>query len=553
MNEIEALVEQALADHQVAPGGSPVAALMAVTSVPEELLLEAVAQRAAYRFFYKSHLDEVEPAFDVISLQECLAKELLPVREPDGRLLVVLSDPYRPLLSVWLERALGGGEHEVVLACSRTIHDFMSSWGEKNRITQDMGDESVEGGRMPAVTVTVASLKEEHPSVRGLSAILLDAMNSQASDVHLENTASGLIVRLRLDGVLVVVNNFSGRELAEQIVSRVKVLSELDISERRIPQDGRFRAIISQRDVDIRVSIMPGLFGEDAVLRVLDRKHLTGEEARLSLERLGFDADSRNTLRRLARQPYGMLLITGPTGSGKTTTLYSLISEVRTGEEKIVTVEDPVEYQLEGVLQIPVNEAKGLTFARGLRSILRHDPDTIMVGEIRDGETAAISIQAALTGHTVFTSVHANNILDVIQRFRHMGVDAYAMTSAINGVVAQRLLRRICEHCSVPWTPDAHFLEQSGLARELIEGHVYRIGKGCSQCRGTGYRGRMAIAEFMVMDDAIRELIVSQAPISHLKAAVRDRGTRFLRATALESAAHGATSLQEVARVTFAE
>lgn len=553
MNEIEALVEQALDDHQVAPGGSPVAALMAITSVPEELLLEAVAQRAAYRFFYKSHLDEVEPAFDVISLQECLAKELLPVRGPDGRLLVVLSDPYRPLLSVWLERALGGGEHEVVLACSRTINDFMSSWGEKNRITQDMGDDSVEGGRMPAVTVTVASLKEEHPSVRGLSAILLDAMNSQASDIHLENTASGLIVRLRLDGVLVVVNNFSGRDLAEQIVSRVKVLSELDISERRIPQDGRFRAIISQRDVDIRVSIMPGLFGEDAVLRVLDRKHLTGEEARLSLERLGFDADSRNTLRRLARQPYGMLLITGPTGSGKTTTLYSLISEVRTGEEKIVTVEDPVEYQLEGVLQIPVNEAKGLTFARGLRSILRHDPDTIMVGEIRDGETAAISIQAALTGHTVFTSVHANNILDVIQRFRHMGVDAYAMTSAINGVVAQRLLRRICEHCSVPWTPDAHFLEQSGLARELIEGHVYRIGKGCSHCRGTGYRGRMAIAEFMVMDDAIRELIVSQAPISHLKAAVRDRGTRFLRATALESAAHGATSLQEVARVTFAE
>lgn len=553
MDQLSALIDSVLLKQPVRAGGSPIVTLLSETGLSEELLLEAISQRTAYRFFYKSNLEGYSPAFDVIPMQECLAREILPLYNDKAELLVLLSDPYKPLLYTWLDNQLGPREFEVVLACSRTIQEFMATWGETNRISQDVTGEAGSGGSLPAVTITVASLKEEHPSVRGLSGILLDAMNSQASDIHLENTVAGLIVRLRLDGVMVTVNTFTGRELADQIVSRVKVLSELDISERRIPQDGRFRAIISHRDVDIRVSIMPGLFGEDAVMRVLDRKHLTGEEARLSLEHLGFDSDSRNTLRKLARQPYGMLLITGPTGSGKTTTLYSLISEVRTGEEKIVTIEDPVEYQLEGVLQIPVNEAKGLTFARGLRSTLRHDPDTIMVGEIRDEETATISIQAALTGHTVFTSVHANNILDVIQRFRHMGVDEYAMTSAINGVVAQRLLRRICDSCAQPWQPDDAFLEHTGLDKELTALADYRLGKGCNQCRGTGYRGRMAIAEFMVMDDAVRELIVSQAPVSQLKTAVKARGTRFLRATALEAARLGHTTLHEVARVTFAE
>lgn len=554
MNQLATLIDQALDNQRIPVGGSPIVNLLKATQLPEEVLLEEVARRTSYRFFYRSQLDGCTPVFDVIPIQECLARGLLPILAPQQGLLILLADPYKPLLHNWLDRQLAGQDYEIVLAGSRTLQEFMASWGESNRISHDVTADGADDDGLPAIAITVDSLKEEHPSVRGLNAILLDAMNNRASDIHLENIASGLIVRLRLDGVLVAVNTFTGRELAEQIVSRVKVLSALDISERRVPQDGRFRAIINQREVDIRVSIMPGLFGEDAVLRMLDRKHLTGEEARLSLEHLGFDQHARNTLRQLARQPYGMLLITGPTGSGKTTTLYSLISEIRTGEEKIVTIEDPAEYQLEGVLQIPVNEAKGLTFARGLRSILRHDPDTIMVGEIRDAETATISIQAALTGHTVFTSVHANSILDVIQRFRHMGVDAYAMTSAINGVVAQRLLRRICEHCAQPWQPDVAFVAQSGLRQELLEDDaIFKLGNGCSHCRGTGYRGRMAIAEFMVMDDRMRELIVSQAPVTQLKAAVRERGTRFLRSMALDSARQGTTTLQEVARVTFAE
>jgi general secretion pathway protein E len=547
------LILQALQGVSAVPGGSPVAALLEQTGLAEDVLLEALAQNCGYRFFYLSHLERYSPAFDVLPLQECLTRELLPLHDEQGALMIVVADPYRPLLHEWLEAQLASHPFELALASRQSIQAFMADWGENHRLSQDVTGAGPEAGLMPVLNITLASLREEHPAVRGLNAILLDALSSQASDVHLENTSGGLLIRLRLDGVLVSANTFTGRELADQIVSRVKVLSELDISERRIPQDGRFRAIINERDVDIRVSIMPGLFGEDAVLRVLDRKHLTGEEAGLTLERLGFDEHARSMLRKIARQPYGMLLVTGPTGSGKTTTLYSLLGEVRTGEEKIITIEDPVEYQLEGMLQIPVNEAKGLTFARGLRSILRHDPDTIMVGEIRDPETAAISVQAALTGHTVFTSVHANSILDVIQRFRHMGVDAYAMTAALNGIVAQRLLRRICEHCAQPWRPDPAFLEQVGLQREVLMEHDYRRASGCNQCRGTGYRGRMAIAEFMALDDGIRELIVSQAPISALKTAVRQRGTRFLRETALACAQQGFTTLQEVARVTFAE
>lgn len=553
MMPLAELIDRSLDELQIAPGVSPLAQLLQRTDLPESQLLDEIGRRAGFRVFYPAQLECCTPAFDAIPLQECLSKELLPLYGEEGQLFIVLCDPYRPFLHEWLAGLLGSTPFELVLSPRESIQAFMANWGENHRLSQDVTSTAVDARYLPALTLTVASLKEEHPAVRGLNAILLDAMNSRASDIHLENTSSGLLVRLRLDGVLITVNTFTGRELAEQIISRIKVLAELDISEQRIPQDGRCRAIINERDVDIRVSIMPGLFGEDAVLRLLDRSHLTGEDNELSLERLGFDDDSRSMLRKIARQPYGMLLITGPTGSGKTTTLYSLIGEVRTSEEKIITVEDPVEYQLEGVLQIPVNEAKGLTFARGLRSILRHDPDTIMVGEIRDTETATISIQAALTGHTVFTSVHANSILDVIQRFRHMGVDAYAMTSALNGIVAQRLLRRICKHCAADWYPDVAFLKEMGLSGEVDSLKKYQLARGCSHCRGTGYQGRMAIAEFMVLDDDIRELIVSHAPISQLKERVRSNGTRFLREVALSYAEQGLTTLQEVARVTFAE
>jgi general secretion pathway protein E len=328
-------------------------------------------------------------------------------------------------------------------------------------------------------------------------------------------------------------------------------MAELDIAERRVPQDGRFKVSVRGREIDFRVSIMPSIFGEDAVLRILDKQRLADEVRGLTLDSLGFDEASKKTIRTLASQPYGMLLVTGPTGSGKTTTLYATISEINHGRDKIVTIEDPVEYQLTGVLQIPVNEKKGLTFARGLRSILRHDPDRVMVGEIRDAETAQIAIQAALTGHLVFTTVHANNVFDVLGRFTHMEVDPYSFVAALNGIVAQRLVRLNCHHCSAPSKPTRDELVASGLGDEDTSGFDFRVGRGCGQCRGTGYRGRTAIAEIMVLDDNLRELIVSRAPIRALKDAARATGTLFLRDAAVALVKHGRTSLEEINRVTF--
>lgn len=304
-------------------------------------------------------------------------------------------------------------------------------------------------------------------------------------------------------------------------------MSDLDIAERRIPQDGRFKVAIQSREIDFRVSIMPSIFGEDAVLRILDRQALTDHVEGLTLNQLGFNAASIASIRRLSAEPYGMLLVTGPTGSGKTTSLYAAISEVNHGHDKIITIEDPIEYQLSGVLQIPVNEKKGLTFVRGLRSILRHDPDKIMVGEIRDAETAQIAIQAALTGHLVFTTVHANNVFDVIGRFAHMGVDPYSFVSALNGIVAQRLVRLLCENCRIAEQPEWQTIEEAGISQEQAAHYAFHTAKGCGQCRGSGYRGRSAIAEILLLNDELRELIVAQAPIRRIKEAARLHGTRF--------------------------
>jgi general secretion pathway protein E len=339
---------------------------------------------------------------------------------------------------------------------------------------------------------------------------------------------------------------------AEQAIARVKVLAELDITERRVPQDGRFKALEHGRAVDFRVSIMPSIHGEDAVLRVLDKQSLYEQtQQQLSLDSLGFEPDEVRRLRRLSREPYGMLLVTGPTGSGKTTTLYAAISEINNGQDKIVTIEDPVEYQLAGVLQIPVNEKKGLTFARGLRSILRHDPDKIMVGEIRDPETANIAVQSALTGHLVFTSVHANNVFDVIGRFMHMNVDLYGFVSALNAILAQRLVRIVCPHCAEADLPSEEALAESGLTREGTAGWKFVLGKGCRECRGAGYKGRMAIAELMILNDELRELITGRAPVRKLREAAQRSGTRLLRDAAFDAVRKGQTTLQEINRVTF--
>jgi general secretion pathway protein E len=387
--------------------------------------------------------------------------------------------------------------------------------------------------------------------VKLVHSTLYDAVASQASDIHLENDPAGLHIKYRVDGVLAGVAQVPGRETAEQVISRIKVMAELDIAERRVPQDGRFKVFMRGREIDLRVSIMPGVFGEDAVLRILDRQQLADELRGISLERLGFHGEMLAGIRRLSREPYGMFLVTGPTGSGKTTTLYAAISEINTGQDKIITIEDPVEYQLPGILQIPVNEKKGLSFARGLRSILRHDPDKIMVGEIRDAETAQIAVQSALTGHLVFTTVHANNVYDVIGRFMHMGVDPYSFVSALNGILAQRLVRVNCPHCSGPAAPGAELLADSGLTPEAAAGFDFRAGKGCGQCRGSGYKGRQAIAELLPLNDEIRELIVARAAIRQVKEAALRAGVRDLRDAALAMVKRGETTLEEINRVTF--
>ncbi len=390
------------------------------------------------------------------------------------------------------------------------------------------------------------------PIVRLVDSTLFDALKTRASDIHIESGATGVSIKYRVDGVLfqvtVVDAQFTG-----PIISRIKVMSELDISEHRIPQDGRFKVRLGDRSVDFRVSILPTSFGESAVIRILDKEAITSDFHGLSLESLGFPEREREKFRRLIREPYGMVLVTGPTGSGKTTTLYAAISEINSVEEKLITIEDPVEYQLPGVVQIPVNEKKGLTFASGLRSILRHDPDKILVGEIRDPETAQIAVQSALTGHLVFTTVHANSVFDVLGRFLHMGIDPYNFASCLNCIVAQRLVRMICPHCKIEVRYDRARLAESGLPFEEFGDLPFYEGQGCVECRGTGYRGRSAIVELLRLNDELRELILSRAPISQLKAVARASGTYSLRQSAIEKAVEGITSLKEIDRVTFAD
>jgi general secretion pathway protein E len=431
--------------------------------------------------------------------------------------------------------------------------------GEQDFRASSLIDVGFEGATVAEAAVELNALhlsEQTSPIVRLLDSTLYDALKDGVSDVHFECTARGLVVRYRVDGVMQHVRSIDGTAVAEQLVSRLKVMAELDIGERRLPQDGRFKLRSHGRDVDFRLSVMPSVFGEDAVIRVLDRAKLDQKAGQLTLDALGFDAGTRQTIRTMALQPHGMLLVTGPTGSGKTTTLYAAIGEINNGNDKIVTIEDPVEYQLPGVVQIPVNEKKGLTFARGLRSILRHDPDRVMVGEIRDAETAQIAVQAALTGHLVFSTVHANNALDVIGRFMHMGLDLYNVVSALNGVLAQRLVRINCPHCLRPEPLGDRELAALGQLMQGAGSNLAELrparGEGCGHCRGTGFKGRMAVAELLPMNDELRDLIVARAPMSRLKECARSLGMRPLREQALLRVCRGETTLEEVDRVTSA-
>jgi general secretion pathway protein E len=514
-------------------------------------LTAALAQAFDYRVLTRDDLARLEPAFELLAPAEATRRVCLLARS-GRKLLAVIADPFDADTRSWLEVRVPQ-TLEWVLAPRAEIASYILRHEQSLRaLDAALAGSSSEGSANGAVdNLSLASISlDSSPIVKLVHSTLYDALRAGASDVHLETLANGLVVRYRIDGVLVQMASVTGGEVSEQVISRIKVMAELDISERRVPQDGRFKVAIDGRAIDFRVSIIPSVFGEDAVLRILDKQSLTEKVHGLTLDSLGFDSETVSQLRRLSTLPYGMLLVTGPTGSGKTTTLYAAISETQTGQDKIVTIEDPVEYQLPGVLQIPVNEKKGLTFARGLRSILRHDPDKIMVGEIRDPETAQIAIQSALTGHLVFTTVHANNVFDVMGRFVHMGVDSYSFVAALSAILAQRLVRVVCEQCADTYTPSRRLLEESQLEVSSHAAYEFRVGRGCKHCRGTGYRGRKAVGELLVLNDEIREAIIARAPVRQLKELAQRSGVRLIRQSALELVRRGETTLEEVNRVT---
>jgi general secretion pathway protein E len=498
-----------------------------------------------------------QPALELLPLAKAFKRHALLMRDSQAQLVAVIDDPLDTNLQTWME-SCARQYLPFHLALRADIHACLNKIEEHVRATDTLVEISKPSTREEraddaSAVLSLANMSESaSPAVKLVNSILYDAFKVGASDIHIESTATGLAVKFRIDGVLDAALTANGVETAEHVVSRLKVLAELDISERRVPQDGSFSVRAGgDRDIDLRLSIMPSIHGEDAVIRVLDKRAMIEEYGSLTLDALGFDSESLKVLRRLAAEPYGMLLVTGPTGSGKTTTLYGALSEIHDGRSKIITIEDPVEYQLPGILQIPVNEKKGLTFARGLRSILRHDPDKIMVGEIRDMETAEIAVQSALTGHLVLTTVHANNVFDVLGRFTHLGIDPYSFVSALNGIWAQRLLRVNCPHCAAACAPSVEELALLRLSAQDVSDFRFMKGAGCGDCRGTGYKGRRAIAEILLLTDEIRELIVEKAPIRRIKEVARQQGTRSLREAALRLAQRGETTLSEVNRVTL--
>lgn len=448
---------------------------------------------------------------------------------PDGRQLLASEDPWNESLLQKVVRRVGR-QLTPAAATAASLNGWLA--------------------QLPAATqdkhVAAPSQGTDSPIVAFVDQAIESAIRSGASDVHFECDRRGITVQFRLDGVMSKFARLEGAQRAEEAISRIKVMAQLDITERRAPQDGRFRYETSGASIDLRVSIMPNVHGEDAVLRLLDRAQLRSSDLAVTLDALGFDAVAATTIRSLARAPSGMLLVTGPTGSGKTTTVYAALSEINDGLEKIITIEDPVEYELPGVLQIPVNERKGLTFARGLRSILRHDPDRILVGEIRDAETAEIAVQSALTGHLVFTTVHANSVSDVVGRFRHFGLDMYGFMSSLNGVVVQRLMRRLCPHCAGSRAPTSS--EKAWLAG-ASDTETVPVPRGCAECRGSGYRGRFVVAEIHRVDDVLRDLVTTGAPLSALKAHASSHDVRPLLQQAACHVAQGLTSCEEVKRV----
>ncbi|GAB2849563.1 GspE/PulE family protein [Pseudoduganella ginsengisoli] len=548
-----ALLRQASAA-ALAQGRPQLAVLEEMANLAPDDFTQQLAALFCYPAWTMAMLQAAQPAYGLLPYTDCAQRGCV-LMAGDVPTLVI-ADPFADDIQQWAQYATGVA-FTVALAHTDDLAAYLSQQESAQQAMRDMMQDAEDGDGETAdldqaiVDISLIGISgDSSPVVKLVNSTIYDALKFQASDIHLECDVNSLVIKYRVDGVLIQAGQVQGLHMAEQVVSRIKVLADLDIAERRVPQDGRFKVRIKGSEIDFRVSIMPNIFGEDAVLRLLDRRALTAAANALTLESLGLNADAIEQVRRLAARPHGMLLVTGPTGSGKTTTLYAALTEINTGRDKVITIEDPVEYRLPRVLQIPVNEKKGLTFARGLRSILRHDPDKILIGEIRDDETAQISVQASLTGHLVFTTVHANNVFDVVGRFLHMGVDAYSFAAALNGIVAQRLMRVNCEHCAADVAPDRQELADSGLTLEQVRGWRFRAGKGCGHCRGAGYKGRKAIAEVLVLNDAMREMICTRAPVSRMKEEAARMGFRLARDAALDLVRHGESTLMELNRVT---
>jgi len=516
-----------------------------------------LAERYRLEFVDLSKFSIDHELFRAIPAELMLRYGFVPYRREGPALVIVVSDPTDlPMideLGVLLATPI-----KVTVGAPSAIQSILKKSESSQRVLEDATESfqlqilrEDEGGD-EALTVEKLTA-DASPVIRLVDTTIYSAIQRRASDIHIETQDDAVHVKYRIDGVLQPAMRPIDKRFHSTIISRVKVMAELDIAEKRVPQDGRFKLRLPGKTIDFRVSIMPSVHGEDAVIRILDKESISEQFHELRLDILGFPEDELRRFRKYIAEPYGMVLVTGPTGSGKTTTLYAALSEIKSIEDKIITIEDPVEYQLRGITQIPINEKKGLTFARGLRSILRHDPDKIMVGEIRDAETAQIAINSALTGHLVFTTVHANNVLDVLGRFLNMGVEAYQFVSALNCVLAQRLVRNICVHCKRPAAITRAMLEESALDPKLENSGLFFEGTGCMECGGTGYRGRTAICELLDLSDSIRELILSRRPTSEIKKAARDEGMRFLRESAVAQVLKGITTLREINKVTFVE
>jgi type II secretory ATPase GspE/PulE/Tfp pilus assembly ATPase PilB-like protein len=531
-----------------------------VNGLDERAQAEALAARYRAEFVDLKNFKIQHDLLRTVPVELMFRYNFVPIEQQADVLVIAVSDPSRLMVLDEIAGLLG---HRIIarVATLSQITDLLKKTEQSQRVL----DEASEGLTFDVLTgddtqsdenISIEKLTSDEdisPIIRLVDTTIFTALERRASDIHIETYDDSLHVKYRIDGVLQEAMAPIAREHHTTILSRIKIMSELDIAERRVPQDGRFRVRYKGRLIDFRVSIMPTVHGENAVLRVLDKESMSEKFRHLTLDVVGFAEEDLRRFRRYIREPYGMVLVTGPTGSGKTTTLYAALNEIKSDEDKIITIEDPVEYQIRGITQIPVNEKKGLTFARGLRSILRHDPDKILVGEIRDQETAQIAINSALTGHLVFTTVHANNVVDVLGRFLNMGVEAYNFVSALNCILAQRLVRTVCEHCVRTVSVPDEVLIASGMNPAEWRGFGFREGVGCIECGGTGYRGRTAIHELLDLTDPIRELILEKKPTSEIRKLAQREGMSFLRESALDRVRRGLTTLKEINKVTFIE